>query len=1095
MVRDLCTSNLSKNYFRFGLRLSLEGAECVRGRNVSTLLVVLVVLSSFSALVTILPENARAVTLFVGGIGPGNYTTIQSAIDAANPGENVYVYNGTYYENVIVNKTLNLVGENRNSTIIDGNGTGDSVTVTEDWVNLTGFHMEAGLGNAGIWLYHVTNCNVSFNNARGSSVGILIESSDDNHVNNNTISNNSYGIYLEYSDNIILSNNTISNSTSEGLVSEWSNESTIVGNTVAFSRLSGMEFWLTNDSIISDNNLSSNRYDGLEFYECSNNSVFGNYVSSNRYYGINMDFSGHFTITDNELVENGLSLGGDLLEHWNTHVIDVTNTVNGKPLYYWKNMTGGTVPLGAGEIILANSTGVNVNNQTLYNCSVGIELGFSHGNTIVDNNISNNTLRFGVYSWDSDDNVYVDNDFFSTRMAIWLELSDNNTIGRNTIDSSLGGGIILGLSDFNNVTGNNVSGSGYALNAQLSIGISVVSNNFSNNEHGLYLAECDNCTVSFNALDNQFYEGIKYVASNGGIIENNNLSDSPFGMYIEVSVRNLIANNTFDSNGEYGIICPQRCSNNSIMFNDFLSNGETGLILGVDSNNNLVIGNNVSDNLDGIILRRSNINTIDNNTISRNLDSGISIIEVSSYNTVINNTISNNSWGMKVNSTTVNNAIYHNEFIDNQNQARDLGSNFWDDGYPSGGNYWSDYTGLDQFSGPNQDIPGSDGIGDTPYPFDFSQDNYPLLGIPSNLTAPSAPQNLSASAGDQKVILTWDAPVFDGNSSITNYRIFRGPSPGTELLLAEIGNVLTYTDTFLLTNGQTEYYFVTAKNAIGEGPPSNEVNATPTSIPGTPFIRPATLGGGNHEHVSVNWFLSFDDGSGQNSVVEYRIYRNTTFDVSGAGYGLIASVPNGTSEFIDNLAGEGDPNNYFYRVCAVDLNNQSSCAQKQEGKFTQSLSKGLALVSYPLHQLDSSLEVVLQTVSYDKAWSYDFFFQEWTSFAESKPYSASLLDAYFFSGLWINVTEESNFTVAGMVPGQSTIQLSAGWNLVGFPSFNTTYAVAELKQRTGATRVEGFDPSTSPYNLKALQDTDVLQTGQGYWIYVPTWTIWVVNIT
>jgi hypothetical protein len=55
-------------------------------------------------------------------------------------------------------------------------------------------------------------------------------------------------------------------------------------------------------------------------------------------------------------------------------------------------------------------------------------------------------------------------------------------------------------------------------------------------------------------------------------------------------------------------------------------------------------------------------------------------------------------------------------------------TNTWDNGYPSGGNYWSDYTGSDAKSGPNQDQSGSDGIGDTPRVIDFyNKDNYPLM--------------------------------------------------------------------------------------------------------------------------------------------------------------------------------------------------------------------------------------------------------------------------------------------------------------------------------------------------------------------------------
>jgi hypothetical protein len=71
---------------------------------------------------------------------------------------------------------------------------------------------------------------------------------------------------------------------------------------------------------------------------------------------------------------------------------------------------------------------------------------------------------------------------------------------------------------------------------------------------------------------------------------------------------------------------------------------------------------------------------------------------------------------------------HHNDFIDNDTQAYDPGSGgIWDNGYPAGGNYWSDYAGADSFSGSGQNVPGSDGIGDTPYTFSGGQDDYPLM--------------------------------------------------------------------------------------------------------------------------------------------------------------------------------------------------------------------------------------------------------------------------------------------------------------------------------------------------------------------------------
>ena len=102
-----------------------------------------------------------------------------------------------------------------------------------------------------------------------------------------------------------------------------------------------------------------------------------------------------------------------------------------------------------------------------------------------------------------------------------------------------------------------------------------------------------------------------------------------------------------------------------------------------------------------------------------------------------NNIISNDEIGIYLDMCMgggENNRIYYNNFINNgdeNGQAYEMGGplNHWNDGYPSGGNYWSDYSGLDNFSGPNQDIPGSDGIGDTPYdiPVGQNKDRYPLM--------------------------------------------------------------------------------------------------------------------------------------------------------------------------------------------------------------------------------------------------------------------------------------------------------------------------------------------------------------------------------
>ena len=73
-------------------------------------------------------------TLFVGGSGPNNYTTIQEAINDAVDGDTVFVYDDSspYYENIIIDKSISLIGENRNTTVIDGNYIGNVIEIIAD---------------------------------------------------------------------------------------------------------------------------------------------------------------------------------------------------------------------------------------------------------------------------------------------------------------------------------------------------------------------------------------------------------------------------------------------------------------------------------------------------------------------------------------------------------------------------------------------------------------------------------------------------------------------------------------------------------------------------------------------------------------------------------------------------------------------------------------------------------------------------------------------------------------------------------------------------------------------------------------------------
>ena len=157
-----------------------------------------------------------------------------------------------------------------------------------------------------------------------------------------------------------------------------------------------------------------------------------------------------------------------------------------------------------------------------------------------------------------------------------------------------------------------------------------------------------------------------------------------------------------------------------------------------------ISGNIITNNGHGIYTGGSYYtpNFITSNIISNNWR-GICLSNYG-YTVLTNNTISHNIRGITLYAWMgVLPRIFHNNFINNGIQGYCVVAYaLWDDGYPSGGNYWSDYTGKDEKNGPNQDQLGSDGIGDTPYVFDYGNiDNYPLMytGPFHQLTATSSP--------------------------------------------------------------------------------------------------------------------------------------------------------------------------------------------------------------------------------------------------------------------------------------------------------------------------------------------------------------------
>jgi len=159
------------------------------------------------------------------------------------------------------------------------------------------------------------------------------------------------------------------------------------------------------------------------------------------------------------------------------------------------------------------------------------------------------------------------------------------------------------------------------------------------------------------------------------------------------------------------------------------NNNGSGIIL--TSSNCCVFKNNTIRNNTGngiYFYSNSDLNMIQGNVIINNNLAGVKM-QYSNFNYFLDNTIGNNEYGIKIVISRYN-IIYHNNFINNIQNAYDVSNNSWNINYADGGNYWSDYYGFDNNSGILQNIPGSDEIGDTPYsimPSSGNIDRYPFM--------------------------------------------------------------------------------------------------------------------------------------------------------------------------------------------------------------------------------------------------------------------------------------------------------------------------------------------------------------------------------
>ena len=294
-------------------------------------------LSSIIAEKTSIKLVSNGNTLYVGGTGEGNYSKIQDAIDNTSNGDTVFVYDDSspYYEEIDISKPINLIGENRYTTIIDGSNNWIIIYIRTTWVTVSGFTIRnSHKYSHAIYLrqnsnYNTITDNIISNNGDGihldwftrsnnisyntinsnEGYAIDLDESSSNIVMGNIISNNFGGIHVyPNSDDNTITNNIISNN-DFGISIGTSSHNDIIDNTVNSNKLYGIHIWAASDNnTIKGNTINSNKGDGIYLENrklfSDNNIITGNNISSNYMYGINITWSSKNLISENNFIDN-----------------------------------------------------------------------------------------------------------------------------------------------------------------------------------------------------------------------------------------------------------------------------------------------------------------------------------------------------------------------------------------------------------------------------------------------------------------------------------------------------------------------------------------------------------------------------------------------------------------------------------------------------------------------------------------------------------------------------------------------------------------------------------------------------------------------
>jgi nitrous oxidase accessory protein NosD len=651
---------------------------------------------------------------------------------------NTYTFTGTLYgslvvlaNNVVVDGAGHIVNYTQNEPHGDGAGvsvnatTGDTVKDLTI-VNMTGTGVQAN-STTGVDIYDVASSGLGtgalVENSMSAMVqgnafvhgdfGVAIENVEGASVNGNNVSLGHFGVYVLNSSNVNVSDNQGARSETGAYVVGGSYV-TLYGNTFENE---------TNGAIVLYGSSSTN---------VTMNDGYGSFI------GLEGEYDNGASFFDNQA--SGTEVGVLWLVSHGVSVVD--NVVNAAHVGYESDESSALEYRG--------NTGVH----DLY----GIADIESNGVLVANSNLFNAT-KDGVISEDSSNITYLDNNVSQTYWGI-------NTIGDSDVTA----------------TGNIATHTNYGVAFNQSrVEVTAVDNEISNSDYGVWVYDTlASANITGNDLQND--TAAVYVDELLGVltVTSNDANHSLDGVYAEdVEGSVVVVGNELMDMGSFGVVAAEVLNSATIAANEIMNAGEVGVVTEEVEGPLMITGNDVQNSsLAGVAAQKdegsdtiadnqaqdsgnyaifeddnegSGVTIQDNNASGSRISLNITGGGSNAYN-VVGNDLSRSTFveifdavmigsfsdndmldltHIYINNTEVY-SFYHNDIESSAFllwKSADPGTIYggWNALYPVGGNYWTGYTGVDRFSGSSQNIPGSDGIGDTPYYINGTEDQYPLM--------------------------------------------------------------------------------------------------------------------------------------------------------------------------------------------------------------------------------------------------------------------------------------------------------------------------------------------------------------------------------